>query len=436
MGYGIKVTGTASRAGLFGFGVRHSTTLKLIHEAFDATVTEPIPRRFLLCQKTEDALFVRLHPTTEHVEISINGSQILVSAKTSTAGPGYHAHLIDVLDNVSELAGIKFDCTKNDESGDETGYHEHRSIELLRDESVLWLRTICDHILDSSKVDGLVQVNMPTGFDRVASDYFAMTPMGEFPREWFEQISHSNRDTVEDMAERFFPAWRGPERAEYWANIARYLMLWHVEWTVAANERQRQCYEDAIACMEYARHLDPALEVPDAELEELKRLLEGGETSAPPKPDGFGFRRGLMERQLGDDWHGRIPGYFNLDEQTHKDGNSHRYYWFGEREIHFSVLTFSADDDEITPERIIRKIAVGEDGSETFEFTKAAEWMDTVAVSSQLEENIIVQAGFGISRDNEHEVLMLTIFHESDEGGARWARELLESVSCPAPDAN
>lgn len=436
MGYGIHVTGTAHRAGLFGFGAKPAKTLQSIQKAIDATVVEPIHRRFLDCQMTKDVLFVKLHPATEDMEISVKGSEILVSAKTSTAGPGYHAYLIDVLDSVSRLAGIDFDWTNGEEAGDETGYHEHRDIELLRDESVCWLRAIRDQIVNAAAETNRFQVNMPIGFDSVASDYFAMTPMGEFSREWFEEFPLSDDNAAKAMAEQIFPAWQGRDHASYWLNIARYLMLWDVEWTVPVDQRQRKRYENVIACVEYARPLDPMLEAPETELEELRGLLESGESSAPPQSKGIGFRRGLMQRQLGGNWDGHIPGYFYIGTQTHDGGNSHRFYWFGEREIHFSAVIFNSDDDEITAASMVGRFAITEGDSEKFDFMPAVEWVDAAATSNRSEDYTTVQAGFGISRGSGHEVLMLTIIHENDEDGARWARELLESVSCPSPDAN
>lgn len=430
------MTGKAPGTGLFGLGRNNSKTLKFIRDALEAAIEDPVQHRLLHCGEYDGMIAVNLHPAAEDVEISVDRGSVLISAKTSTIGPGYHAMLVDLVDEVARRANITLAWEGDgDNGGDETDYHEHRDMKLLREETVRWLKTVSGLILEHAG-EGVeqFQINMPVGCDMVSRDFFVMSPMGEFQRGWFDAVAGAGESELETMAERFFPAWHEAGRAEYWANTGRYLMLWEVDWTVPADEGQRRGYEDVIACFEQARKLDPTLPLPEAELGELGKLLESREVPSPPATDGFGFRRGPMMRPVGSDWSAEIPGYFRLGEDVHENGR-HQYYWFGAREVHFSTLGFRSTDDGMTAADMVGG-GSEDDNREELGFKPANDWMATDATSRWSDDHWTVQASFGVSHNGGHDVLVLTIVHEDGEEGRTWAKALLESVTCPGPDAD
>src|SRR2546423_1432700 len=73
----------------------------------------------------KSALFLKLHPAAEVVEIAaLGGGRLLVSAKTSSVGPGYHASLCDLLKRLGKSLGVTW--APPEEEGDEGTRYFHR----------------------------------------------------------------------------------------------------------------------------------------------------------------------------------------------------------------------------------------------------------------------------------------------------------------------
>jgi len=70
------------------------------------------------------ALQVLLHPTAESVEIvSWDPKTLVVSAKTSSVGPGYHLYLCDVVKRIGEALSVAWDPPDAErQTGDDTGF--------------------------------------------------------------------------------------------------------------------------------------------------------------------------------------------------------------------------------------------------------------------------------------------------------------------------
>lgn len=128
-----------------------------------------------------------------------------------------------------------------------------------------------------------------------------------------------------------------------------------------------------------------------------------------------------MVRPLGGSWSAAIPGYFKSGETTHESG-AHQYYWFGGPEVHFSRLVFKSDGAGVTAENMIHANSGGDEGSATFVFRPARTWLKAAAATRKTEDYWTVQAGFGISRGEEQDLLILTVIHDDHEEGALWVR--------------
>jgi len=81
-------------------------------------------------------LFVSLHPAAEDLEIFLDDrSRVVLSAKTSNAGPGYHIHLCEAARRMGADLGISWEPPDEEEgTGDETGYFETGDRERLEEE--------------------------------------------------------------------------------------------------------------------------------------------------------------------------------------------------------------------------------------------------------------------------------------------------------------
>src|SRR4051812_24319455 len=76
--------------------IEHAVSMFAAREPAD-----PLLRRLVRCEALDDRLLVRLHPSEESVEFFFEASgNFVCAAKTSTAGPGYHAFLLEWLENL------------------------------------------------------------------------------------------------------------------------------------------------------------------------------------------------------------------------------------------------------------------------------------------------------------------------------------------------
>jgi len=311
MGLGVHVTGKPPKRGSLPIRRKAGTVLKDIGRAVDAAVTDPVLRRLMSIEHGEDGLRVRLHPGEEDILFTVTKGRIAALAKTSSAGPGYHAMLIGLLEDVGTRTGVTWSWQDGmDGEGDETGYHEHRDFERLRQAMLEWLAIVADHLLqaDSGGAENF-RVCLPIG-DRPVGPRIALAPMGELTREWCRGAADGNAESLKRAGVSFFTAWHCPDHAEFWASCGRYLMLWDLTWTRPEDEGQRRLYEAALGCFARARDLDPQIALPEAELREAWTLLNGTDPDRPPRPEGLGYRRGPMERALVGAWTASLPGYF------------------------------------------------------------------------------------------------------------------------------
>ena len=343
--------------------------------------------------------------------------------------------LAELLENVASRAQVVLPWDDLQVGwSDETGYPAHRDLAVLRKETIRLLKTISCQIGDEGDDVRNILVNLPVD-DRPLSDVLVLAPMGEFSRDWLRSVCKADDGNAAVLAEGFYTAWYGTERAEYWANIGRYLILWDLGWTVPINETERALYETMLACYERARQLDPSIAIPDDELREARGFLEGGDPAAPPRSDGAGYRRGILERSLNYGWSARIPGYFRREHETDGD-KENNYFWFGDREIHFTVLSFdSVEGGTSAADWVLRNTKTRDDETD-LRFTPRREWLAAHAVVRKSDEHSIVQAQFGLTWKGEHRILVLTIVHEDTQDGQAWARDLLESVSHPKPETD
>src|SRR5436190_1879545 len=89
--------------------------LKEIRAAACEGIEEPLFKRLWSFRSSEDFLGIQLHPSEEHIEFSCDENNTLrCSAKTSNAGPGYHAFAVDFIDGLASRCDFKWNW-RNDQ---------------------------------------------------------------------------------------------------------------------------------------------------------------------------------------------------------------------------------------------------------------------------------------------------------------------------------
>lgn len=428
MELGIHVSGVPPKPGLLSRRPDPETLLQGIDGAIKDAVTDPVQKLLTARGLADGVLYLRLHPGAEDISFTVEDGKVVATARTSSAGPGYHAMLVDFLEDIGRRTGIVWSWEgKGDREGDETGYHRHRDFDKLRGAMAEWLKDVAGHVAELDHDAGSIRLNLPAG--ESVTDSFAVAPMGKWPREWFADVAQGDQGKLSKAGAEFFTAWHTPDSAEYWANCGRYLMLWELDWVRPETPAERGLYEKMLGCFAKTRELDPALDLPEAELKEAWALLNGAEADAPPRPGGIGFRRGLMERPLIDPWTASIPGYFRSESRDEGEGPS-VVYWFGSREVQMTAMSFDDEPDGTKAEDFIRRHAAQDNEGDIFPFDPAHPYLTGRAVAKEENKGVWTVYGMlGTGRD----LCFVNLLHEDTDEGRQWAKAVLESVSCPPP---
>jgi hypothetical protein len=283
-------------------------------------------------------LFCRPHPAAEDVEFTYEDDLLICSAKTSTAGPGYHAYLIEMLEDIGLRCDLPWEwCDEGEGFEDDTGYHADRHFPRTQDEMCWWLRAVANSVLDCAP-NAHHLISMRSNFGLAHADYFAASATGFWDRAFFEQAAKRHPSTLHNLGARFFPWWNKGLDARFWRNAALVLMWERLTWSPPEDDSQYAAYELVLTCLRKARELDPSISLPDAETAEIRALLSGEQAFPVPAPGRIGFRRLNMRRDLTGGWSIAAPGYF-----YEKNDDDTVIYWYGDRFIHGSSLSFGRD---------------------------------------------------------------------------------------------
>lgn len=260
------------------------------------------------------AVFCRFHPAAEPVEfIDLGAGRILVSANTSTVGPGYHAHVVDLLDQLSREATLAWDpSAPGADYGDETGYFGTRDFAELQHQMLLWLRALAEHC--SGATDGL-QVALPLTH-RFMAPGFATTPMGIRDRDWFQRVSEDPRGGID-----FFAWWERGATAQHHLGRAVSQMWTEVRWRPPYSDAEFGLMENILEALEKAFTLEPSAAYPWAEWNELIELVEWQSPlvemvhhrAERSGPSTIGYRRFPVSVSLAAGWSIQLDGSMSED---------------------------------------------------------------------------------------------------------------------------
>ena len=347
MGLGLHVSAEILPQGLLKRQPAGGEVLERLERFFRAG-SDPLWRRLASAGRQGDSLLVRLHPAAEPVAFSCpQPGQVLCSARTSDAGPGYHHHLVSLLDRCARTVGIQWlwqDPPPG--TGDETGYAWHRDYHRLQAEMLAWLQQVARVALDAQ---GMLAISLPVGY-APPPESFAASPLGFWERRWFERVARASPSDLAALGREFFPWWSPQEDALFWLNVGRVLMWLQCPWRPPASPAEAESYRLIDGCLQRACEADSSLAYPWAAWAELLRLLgederarsvESRRPQAPASEPAIGYRRWPMQRPLVGGWTIRLPGSYYDELQ---EGGRTVVYWWGERVVRASVLTVTGKD--------------------------------------------------------------------------------------------
>lgn len=283
-------------------------------------------------------LGVHLHPAAEPVELRIEQGRVEISAKTSTAGPGYHAWVCELLDAL-HAAGITW--IEDDEHDDETGYFKERDFAALQQQMLLWLGSLAGVMRESAaEGNGGFQVSLAMDYT-YEHDGAIATPLGPRDLEWLKRTEDDPRQRID-----IFPWWDEGRGAGYELGRALSLIWTEVRFRVPLTADEKRTVADVLNRLSRAHALDPTRDYPWRAWAELLEHTGSLDAIAPAvivrarddRRAPLGYRRRSVRKSLGG-FTIQIPGEF-AEELSDNDWSM----WCGDRTVW--ATSFRARDPE------------------------------------------------------------------------------------------
>jgi len=265
--------------------------------------------------ETEPTLFCQLHPAAEEVYFYLlDLDHLVVSAKTSTVGPGYHIFLCDMLRKIGSRFNLTW-ITDNEDYFDEGDYFFSGEQERVFKEMTAWLSGLCKCFFDGTFKHQ--PGDMPTAlclgaFVTYEADAPVVTPLGPRNFEWLKKVSEEG-----SQGSDFFAWWKPGLNAEYFFGRALARMWTEIRWRKPVSDAERETLEYVSSSLETAFKLDPHLSYPWTEWAEILDLLERNDAESDfvhSRAQGvptIGYRRRNVGVTLPGYWVLKVPGSFS-----------------------------------------------------------------------------------------------------------------------------
>ena len=434
MGVGIHILAEVSRRGLLGRG-RPKRVLTTIAEALRVSAARAFPELApyaTVMQGDEDDVLVRLHPADEEVRLTTHGEHILLSARTNGGGPGYHAFLVSLMDEVAAEHRLRWlpEVSEGDDVfNDETGYFADRQSSALKDNMAGWLLAVARHLSEAAVDGNLYLMSMPLGTPVPCGLEGVVTPMGYVSLEWLRETADASEADLRARAAGFFPWWEVGvhEQARVGAGRAA---LWRFPWHPPQGDEETALANVAIACLgPTPSSLGPGGSISHRDIEELATMtVTPAARARPPTSDGFGFMRRPVKRTPFPGCTLDLPGYFY--EQDDEEDRA-KVYWFGDRIVRVLSWLVTSDDASGGPtaRELVERSTAPDKGRPK---ASAAFAIEAPPVSGYC---VLLDPEDGETSRNAHAVierpgrmLLLTItFAEASD--AAWVESLVRSVN-------
>jgi hypothetical protein len=304
--------------------------------------------------ESRPTLFASFHPSAEEVELVVpRAGHVIASAKTTTAGPGYHIYTCDVLHRLGDHVGIQWDPPDEESgSGDETSYFYTGDGAAVSREFLKWLKSLATLVIEQAEEGlGQMHISMPLGH-RYPHHGPMVTPMGPRDLDWLRRVAADPSQGID-----LFPWWNEGLGGGFFLGQALTHLWSDVRWRKPLTEAEGDLLMDVHLDLCRAHACDPTLPFPWAEWRELIEHIEAyfgyvarDEGDVEPLVNQkaaeatggllIGYRRQPVLVDLTGGWSIEVRGEFA--EEWDEEGTWSA--WDGRRTVWFSSFAFSGDD--------------------------------------------------------------------------------------------
>ena len=337
--------------------VQANEEMQLSYEDFSSLlrrlVVDDELARYLSFAQQPDGLCCKIHPAEEPLQIFIEeDNRVFVMGRTAGAGPGYHAFLVGIVDQIG--TELELDWTWEDD----TSFAQSYDFDKVQESMTEWLAYVAKCMLKNAAADDHFSVSLPLGF-QVLGEHFCASPLGFIEKSWFEDFLQ-NEDSRQQKAAQFFPWWTEERDSEFYFRLGLNLLWTEVPWHFPVNPEDARIPSLALDCFKRAKELDETLTPPQKELKEIKRLLATtSQIELPPSREGIGYRRHVLREKLAGDWFIDVPGFFHFE--TENDGAT-EIFWHGSRTIRVTSLTVKGKNGQVlSPREVLQQLKIPDD---------------------------------------------------------------------------
>jgi hypothetical protein len=392
---------------------------------------DPLVRKILSATPTTQPdgggfVFASVDINDAGINVYVEPDGMTVDSKTSLWGPGFHAAVVDFVDRLVQRGFVV--SNPADQPPDETGYFQTRDFAALQDQMARQFGGIMNSCVEAISTHGLttgLSVNLDMAFPTPLTPDIR-TPMGPRSVDWARRAAAA----PEAFVDRFYTWWSRERDASYWYN-AGMAGLWSLmRWHPPTSDFQRLSAEVTLESLRRAKTMNPALDLPEAEMAELERMLKHDLSKGdPPVPaaTGIGYARLIARQMLGGGWTLDVPGYFYEDTEQNGEVLLRHHGW---RNVRFSSVSGApgmsmAEAIQIPPSSTLRltldggqvqvcaeppKTSRDEPGSEAYRILSAVAFC-------------------------RHHAAFITICGK-DASDDAWMISVLKSVTGPGPEAD
>lgn len=277
---------------------------------------------------SENSLYVSIIPLADSIEFNVSDDGLSVGFRSSNGGPGYHAAVIDMLDDMARTLKLSWNWgASGDQCSDETEYALNRDYLQLQGHMADFLRLLMGFVANSGEANGPVCIPGGFGFDNVGFS----CPLGPKSVEWPKIVAGASSEELLVEASTFFPWWAKERGSDFWGAMLLGSLWQNAAWRAPVSDQEKA----VIAQIEYAAS---KLELLTGKLSgEITRtmmeLRKATETDNPPTGEGIGYRRRRVYHDIFQGWSITLPGWLIEDSENE---DSVVLFYHGDRALHIS----------------------------------------------------------------------------------------------------
>ncbi|MCL1992844.1 MAG: hypothetical protein FWG66_07840 [Spirochaetes bacterium] len=429
-----------------GFSMRFSVkrigrTKKEYYERIFQNLPSPVPNWNPVYLSDQTGFSVKLAPFESPIFGMWKDNELHVYARTVSAGPGYHAYLVELIDSLNlEPSFVE----------DETWYHQTRDFAVLQSKMCDWLQKTSETLLSVWNKKGATNlaVSFAADWTPETSGAYACCPLGTFKKSFFESVKNGNEDVSE-----FFVWWNKDMDAVFYRNMALYMIHCEANWLIPETALEKRMLESTLECFERAYAMDTGLDYPAAEWLELAELsaLAGLKAGADVGADlneavansalvkqvksrfsnigkaVLGFKRGIIRRSFNG-WEFLHSGKMHFDIED----NANPIFWHGERVIRINTVSFKVKGGPFQKSQPKKSEPSNDFLSKTLEglrpFKLRNKKISAKITHIETEENGQPVFETLLAAAVEGEMFVISVVYRNKED-RKWALEVCESVT-------